>query len=94
MKGVVYTTKISPTFTNGKKASLILEIWIEDIGICINEINGAFRSSGPRMAFNHYGTINVSDEFCVSIQEYVAGKEFFEQNNSKIFSALKKRFQQ
>jgi len=92
MKGVVYTTKVSTNTLKKEQTARILEIWIEDIQICINEKNECFRSPTPRMAFNHFGTLEVPNEFCSSIRELVESREFFEGSNSKLFSALLKRF--
>ncbi len=87
MNGVVYSTKAS----NTPDAQVIIEIWIEQIQICINELDGAFVSAAPRAAINHFGTFNIADTICQSIREYVQKKDAFEQINSKIFSALKQR---
>ena len=93
MKGVVYTTKLPAVPGSPERGgTMLLEIWLEDIGLCINEKEGAFRSQGPRMAFKHFGTVNVSDDFCAAVQNYVEAKEFFESNNHKIFTTLNQRY--
>ena len=89
MNGVVYSTKISDP-RNGRQ-TVIMEVWIERIGMCINEINGAFRSNSPRTAINHFGTFNISDPVCTAIREHVEKRESFEAVNAKIFAALKSR---
>lgn len=76
-----------------EQSAKILEIWIEDVKICINERNEFFRSATPRMAFNHFGTFEVPDEFCASIQDLIESREFFENSNNKLFGALLKKFQ-
>jgi hypothetical protein len=89
MNGVVYSTR-----EPGEQASqdrVIMEIWIEQLGICINERNGAFYSAAPRSAINHFGTFNISDQICKSVKEFTDEKLAFEQVNQKIFSALKGR---
>lgn len=89
MNGVVYSTKNSDSV--GGQSTVIIEIWIEQIRICINEVAGAFTSAKPRAPINHFGTFNIDDQICQSIREYVDKKASFEQINSKIFSALKQR---
>ncbi|HUX20381.1 MAG TPA: hypothetical protein VMW69_04015 [Spirochaetia bacterium] len=89
MNGVVYSTKSQDSA--GGQPQVIIEIWIEQIGICINETNGAFTSPAPRAAINHFGTFNIADPICQSIREFVDKKSTFEQISTKIFSALKQR---
>lgn len=89
MNGVVYSTKSSRSV--GGQPQVIIEIWIEQIRICINEIEGAFSSPAPRAAINHFGTFNIADPICQSIREFVEKKSAFEQINAKIFSAIKPR---
>jgi len=92
MKGVVYTTKVTANSLKKEQTAKVLEIWIEDIQICINERNECFRAPVPRMAFNHFGTLEVPNEFCSSLVDLVNSREFFESSNKKLFSALLKRF--
>lgn len=89
MNGIVYSTK-SPDSAGGQ-SQVIIEIWIEQIQICLNEADGAFPSSAPRAAINHFGTFNIADPICQSIREFVDKKSAFEQINSKIFGALRQR---
>ncbi|HUZ17927.1 MAG TPA: hypothetical protein VMV68_06040 [Spirochaetia bacterium] len=89
MNGVVYSTRV-PGDQPGQQ-QIIMEIWIEQIGICINETNGAFKSAAPRSAINHFGTFNISDQICQTVKEFVEKKLTFEQINQKIFGALKSR---
>ena len=93
MRGVIYTTRVTTNTLKKEQSAKILEIWIEDIKVCINEKNEFFRSATPRMAFNHFGTFDVPDEFCASIEELLQGREFFETGNTKLFAALLKKFQ-
>lgn len=89
MNGVVYSTRSSNVA--GGEQKIIMEIWIEQAGICINDKGEAFESSAPRTAINHFGTFNIADPICASIREYVERKTTFEQINEKIFSALKQK---
>lgn len=92
MKGVVYTTRVSMTSITREKSEKILEIWIDEIGVCINERNECFRSDAPRMAFNHFGTLEVPNEFCESVKVLVEDQERFEATNTRLFTALGRRF--
>ena len=67
----------------------ILEIWIENLKICINEKNMAFHSPTPRMAINHFGTFNLPDQFCEIVKELVQRDQVFQTNNIKIFENLR-----
>jgi hypothetical protein len=89
MNGVVYSTKSQDSA--GGNSRVIIEIWIEQIRVCINEVDGAFLSDTPRAALNHFGTFNIADPICRSIREFADKKIAFEQVNAKIFSALKQR---
>ena len=89
MNGVVYSTRSSNVA--GGEQEIIMEIWIEQVGICINESGEAFESTVPRSAINHFGTFNIADPICTSIREFVEKKATFEQINNKIFSALKQK---
>lgn len=93
MKGVVYTTRVSTTSITKEKSEKILEIWIDDIKVCVNERNEFFRSDAPRMAFNHFGSIEVPDEFCQTVNTLVEARERVETSNSRLFSALNRKFQ-
>lgn len=92
MKGVVYTTRVSTTSITKEKSEKILEIWIDEMKICINERNEYFRSEAPRMAFNHFGSIEVPNEFCETAKALVESRERFDGSNAKLFGALNKRF--
>ncbi|WP_319562103.1 hypothetical protein [Marispirochaeta sp.] len=93
MKAVVYATK-------GNKSDLfspdnmIIEIWLETLGICINEQHGIFRESTPRKAYKHFGTFNLSDEYCEIAREYLESRDFFQEQNAKVFTALKQKLKQ
>lgn len=89
MNGVVYSTRSSES--PGGPQRVIMEIWIERMEICINELGEAFASTAPRAAINHFGTFNIADPICQSIREFVEKKDAFEQINNKIFSALKQK---
>lgn len=89
MNGVVYSTRDSAAADGQQK--IIMEIWIEQVGICINENGEAFESAAPRTAINHFGTFNIADAICKSIREFVEKKAAFGQINDKIFSALKQK---
>lgn len=92
MKAVVYATKgaKSDVFT---AENMILEIWVENLGLCINEQHGIFRESTPRKAYKHFGTFNLSDEFCEIAREYLESRDFFQGQNSKVFTALKQKLE-
>ncbi len=92
MKGVVYTTRVSTNTLKKEQTAKILEIWIEDIQICINEKNECFHSTAPRMAFNHFGTLEVPNEFCEAIRQLVRTRESFQTTNTRLFTALLKKF--
>jgi hypothetical protein len=92
MKGVVYTTRVSTTSIKKEKSEKILEIWIDGIAVCINERNECFRSEAPRMALNHFGSIEVPDEFCQSVNTLVESRERFEATNTRLFGALSRKF--
>lgn len=89
MNGVVYSTRAHAA--GDDRDHIIMEIWIEKIGICINESGDAFVSAAPRRALNHFGTFDIADAICTSIRDYVARKQAYEQINAKIFAALKRR---
>lgn len=89
MNGVVYSTRSSDGA--GGEPKIIMEIWIEHLGICINEVGHAFESRVPRTAINHFGTFNIADPICKSIREFVDKKQAFEQISDKIFSALRQK---
>ena len=91
MKGIVYSTTPTQSISTGggDKNEKILEIWIEDLKICINEKEGAFYHKSPRRAFNHFGTFELPDPFCHIIRNHVKLKEDFEMSNKKIFDALR-----
>ena len=93
MKGVVYTTRVSTTSITKEKSGKILEIWIDGLKMCINERNECFRSEAPRMAFNHFGTVEVPEEFCEIVRALVEDREKFETSNSRLFEAMTRRFQ-
>ena len=84
MKGVVYSTR------NGQ-GSTTLEVWFEDIGICVNQNNEIFRHNGPRKAMNHFGTMDFPAAFCESVKKYVELRENVEESNGKLFTVLKKK---
>ena len=86
MNSVVYSTKGS-----GGEPQVIMELWIEGLRVCINETGGAFASAKPRSPINHFGTFDVPDSLCRTIQEYVEKKTAFDKVNKKIFAALKQR---
>ena len=92
MKAVVYATKGNPSdlFSDD---NMILEIWIENLRLCINEQHGVFHQDSPRSAFKHFGTFHLSDEFCELAREFLDSRAFFQSQNDKIFSALKQRLE-
>ncbi|MBN2051309.1 MAG: hypothetical protein JW760_12730 [Spirochaetales bacterium] len=73
---------------------MVLEIWIEELKVCANERGGAFHSPSPRTALNHFGTFNVPDQYAQAVKDYVDKRKVFEENNVKIFPALKKQLVQ
>jgi hypothetical protein len=89
MKCVVYSTRLSFDKTYTGQDDTILEIWIENLGICFNERNVVYKSTSPRTAINHFGTFNLPDSFCDSVKTYLESKEHFETNNQTIFKGLK-----
>lgn len=89
MNGVVYSTR-APGEQAGQDR-VIMEIWIEQLGICVNDQNEAFYSSTPRSAINHFGTFIISDQICKNIKEFLDKKLGFEQVSQKMFAALKGR---
>ena len=89
MKSVVYSTRLSFDKAYTGQDETILEIWIENLGICFNEKNIACKSPSPRTAINHFGTFNLPDNFCNAIKAYIDTKEIFETNNTNIFKNLK-----
>lgn len=93
MKGIVYSTTPTQSISAGKGGGneKILEIWIENLKICINEKKGAFYQETPRRAFNHFGTFELPDPFCQIIRNYVKLKEDFELSNKKVFEALREK---
>ncbi|MDR1893521.1 MAG: hypothetical protein LBQ61_02355 [Spirochaetales bacterium] len=92
MRGVIYATRITTNTLKKEQTAKILEIWIEDLQICINQNNEFFRSSAPRMAFNHFGTFEVPDDFCRSVEELVKNRESLETSNGKLFGVMLKKF--
>jgi len=89
MEGVVYSTRLSDP-RSGKDA-VVMEIWIEKLMICINELDGAYASTSPHSAINHFGTFNLPEPFCELVKEYVAKKTAFEEGNTRLFAVLKER---
>ena len=92
MKAVVYATKgnRSDIFSDD---NMILEIWIENLQICISELHGISKQSNPGRAFKHFGTFNVSDEFCEIAKEFLESRSFFQVQSDKIFAALKQKLE-
>lgn len=88
MKGVVYLTRSEE---GNNRGDTILEVWFEDIGICVNQNNKIFRHSGPRKALNHFGTMDFPNAFCDSLKKYVEMRENVEENTAKLFAVLKKK---
>ncbi|MBI9103794.1 MAG: hypothetical protein JEY99_15365 [Spirochaetales bacterium] len=93
MRGVLYTTRVSAKTLKKEQSAKILEIWIEGLQICINENNECFHSKDPRMAFNHFGSLEVPDDFCQSVRRLVDYRSTFESTNARLFSALQKKFE-
>lgn len=91
MRGVVYSTKPRDTAGANGKGMTILEIWFEDLGICVNQNRDVFRSPGPRGAINHFGTMDFPAAFCESLKKYVEQRENVESNTAKLFEVLKKK---
>lgn len=89
MEGVVYSTRATDPGTG--REIVILELWIEKLSICINELHGAFVGSAPRSAINHFGTFQLPDTFCALVKEHLEKKTAFEEGNAKLFSLLKGR---
>ncbi len=92
MKAIVYKTKNPLKTEKNGINSLILELWIDELKVCINELNDIFRNPEPRMAYKHFGSINLTDSFCEAIEKHLTSKENFETNNSKIFDAIRLKF--
>ncbi len=92
MKAVVYTTKRQTGAKSSETDAMIIELWIDELKVCINELNEIFRKPEPRMAYKHYGTINLTDVFCNAVESHLKSKENFDENNSKIFHALKQKY--
>ncbi|MBN2510335.1 MAG: hypothetical protein JXB03_08665 [Spirochaetales bacterium] len=92
MKAVVYATKgnKSDFFSDD---NMILELWIENLQLCINEQHGVLKQDNPRRAFKHFGTFNVSDEFCEIAREFLDSRSFFQTQNQKIFQALRQKLE-
>lgn len=88
MQGVLYSTRRSP-----ENPEMMLEIWIAQLGIAINEKGEAFKTEGPRKAHNHFGTFNLSDDFCETARTYVISGEKFREANGKVFGTLKDKLQ-
>ena len=89
MEGVVYSTRL-PDPRSGKEA-VVMEVWIEKLSICINELDGAYASTSPHSAINHFGTFNLPESFCALVKEYVAKKAAFDEGNTRLFAVLKAR---
>ncbi len=92
MNGVVYSTRVEGARPG--QDSVVIEVWIEQLRIAINEVNGAASSAAPRTAINHFGTFDIPDSFCALVKDYVARKASFEEGNAKLFAALKARLVQ
>jgi len=92
MKAVVYATKGAKSEVFSAE-NMVLEIWVENLGLCINEQHGIFRESTPRKAYKHFGTFNLSDEFCEIAREYLESRDFFQGQNAKVFTALKQKLE-
>ena len=93
MKAVIYSTKNKRRGTDGT-GDIVLEVWIEDLKICANERGGAFYSPSPRTALNHFGTFIVPDGYARAVKEYIDSRAVFDENNKKVFPALKKQLLQ
>mgnify|MGYP006289426791 CR=1 FL=1 len=91
MKGVVYSTRTGKSAAANGQGNTILEIWFEDMGICVNQNNDVFRHNGPRKAMNHFGTMDFPAGFCDSIKKYIDLRENIETSNSKLFEVLRKK---
>jgi len=89
MEGVVYSTRL-PDPRSGKE-SVVMEVWIEKLSICINELDGAYASTSPHSAINHFGTFNLPESFCTLVKEYVSKKAAFDEGNARLFAVLKAR---
>ena len=89
MRVVVYATKLDEHLSFSDR-NMMIEVWIEDLRLCINEKNEILRQDNPRRAYKHFGTINLSEEYCEIAKEYLESKEFFQNQNNKIFSAIRK----
>ena len=94
MKSIVYSTRLSYDKSYQGPDELILEIWIENLRICINEKNMAFKSQSPRTAINHFGTFNLPDKFCEGVKTLIESREIFEAGNMKVFTNLKEQLKQ
>lgn len=91
MRGVVYSTRAADPAAGAAQGATILEIWFEDLQICINQNNEVFRHNGPRKALNHFGTLDFPAGFCDTVKKYVEMREKMEQSNSQVFTALRKK---
>ena len=91
MKGVVYSTAVDSQAAGTENRKIILEVWFEKLGICINQNQNIFRHGGPRKAINHFGTLEFPDHFCSMIKEFVELREKLEPVNTQMFSALRQR---
>ncbi len=89
MEGVVYSTRLLNPRSG--KDEVVMEVWIEKLSVCINEMDGAYASSSPHSAINHFGTFNLPETFCALVKDYVAKKSAFEEGNTKLFAVLKAR---
>ena len=94
MKSIVYSTRLSYDKNYKGPDEIILEIWIENLRICINEKNMAFTSQSPRTAINHFGTFNLPDKFCEGVKTLIESREIFEAGNIKVFTNLRVQLKQ
>ena len=91
MKGIVYSTKGETAPVSNREGSVILEIWFEDMQICVNQDNDVFRHNGPRNAQNHFGSMEFPQTFSEIVKRYLESRETLESSNPKIFTALRKK---
>ena len=91
MEGIVYSTKYGLDSIYHEYGKIIIEIWFEDLRICVNENNEVLRADSPRKAYNHFGTFNFPDKYCEILKQYLDLKESFEISNNKIMSAMKQQ---
>jgi hypothetical protein len=85
MRGVLYST--DSKLTAGKK---VLEIWIEEAGISINEEGFAYKTESPSKAYNHFGSFSLSDSFIEAAKQHIAHMAIFKDANTKVFTTLRR----